>query len=60
MNEQFSSKIERSSFGSTAAKAARNSVPSQKSQSLVARAAATQKISKKDSGRARGTSSDRT
>lgn len=37
MSEQFRGKIERSSFGTRSAQAARRSVPVEKSQSLVAR-----------------------
>jgi len=37
MSSQFKGKIERSSFGTPAAKAARRSVPASKSRSLVAR-----------------------
>lgn len=38
MNSQFRGKIERSSFGTQSAKAARRSVPTSKAQSLVSRA----------------------
>lgn len=37
MSDQFRAKIERSSFGTQSAKAARRSVPSTKARSLVAR-----------------------
>lgn len=37
MSDQFRGKIERSSFGTKSARAARRSVPVEKSQSLVAR-----------------------
>ncbi|MFK4114743.1 hypothetical protein ACI2K6_08950 [Microbacterium sp. NPDC006705] len=37
MSDQFRGKIERSSFGTQSAKAARRSVPNAKAQSLVSR-----------------------
>jgi hypothetical protein len=37
MSDQFRAKIERSSFGTSSAKAARRTVPTEKSQSLVSR-----------------------
>ncbi len=45
MSEQFRGKIERSSFGTSAAKAARKSVSLQKSQTLVSRSMASGKFS---------------
>lgn len=45
MSDQFHQKLERSSFGTSAAKAARRSVPAEKAHSLVARSTA-KKISK--------------
>ncbi|WP_187393377.1 hypothetical protein [Arthrobacter echini] len=43
MSDQFRGKIERSSFGTSAAKAARSSVPMKKAQSLVSRSMAAKK-----------------
>lgn len=40
MSNQFRGKIERSSFGTASAKAARRSVPASKAQSLVSRSTA--------------------
>jgi hypothetical protein len=50
MSNQFQGKIERSSFGTQSAKAARSSVSASKAQSLVSRSAASTQP-KKQSGR---------
>ena len=44
MSEQFREKIERSSFGTAGAKAARRSVSLEKSQSLVARSMSSKQV----------------
>lgn len=46
MSDQFRAKIERSSFGTSSAKAARRSVPTEKSQSLVSRSMTSKSTSK--------------
>lgn len=51
MSSQFQGKIERSSFGTQSAKAARNSVSASKAQSLVSRSATASAQPKKQSGR---------
>ncbi len=51
MSDQFRGKVERSSFGTQSAKAARRSVPASKAQSLVSRSAANTISSKNLRGR---------
>jgi hypothetical protein len=51
MSNQFQAKIERSSFGTQSAKAARNSVSTSKAQSLVSRSAKASARQKKQSSR---------
>jgi hypothetical protein len=51
MSDQFRSKVERSSFGTQGAKAARRSVSASKAQSLVTRSAASSTSQKNVGGR---------
>lgn len=51
MSNEFRGKIERSSFGTQSAKAARRSVPASKAQSLVSRSMTANAATKKSSGR---------
>lgn len=51
MSSQFRGKVERSSFGTQNAKAARRSVPTSKAQSLVSRSAASSISQKSSRGR---------
>lgn len=54
MSDQFRGKIERSSFGTAGAKAARRSVPADKAQSLVSRSLAAKKSTDNRSPRREG------
>jgi len=54
MSENFKAQIERSSFGTRAAQAARRSVTTQKSQSLVQRSMSSSRFTGKSSSKREG------